>query len=97
MVVGVPEEYPNLDKILTRFAESFKAVKLGLQDDGQIDLDEIIDAIPLNTAGREDIKELLSSIKGLFGEVGKLSKANPWTMMTEFAPYLAGKLMKALS
>lgn len=90
--MAVADEFPNLDKLLNRLIKSFQTLKLELQDDGRLDVDEMVSAIPLEK-GREEIRELLATIKGIYPEVGKLASQGPFRMLTTFGPYLAYKLM----
>jgi hypothetical protein len=94
--MSIPNEYPNLDELLTRFASSIKTLKMGMQDDGHIDVDEIISAIPIGTAGRDDIHELLTSIKSLYPEIAKLEEVDPFRLLVSFGPYLGSKFLEVL-
>ncbi|MCA1624169.1 MAG: hypothetical protein LC778_10280 [Acidobacteria bacterium] len=91
-MASIAEEFPNLDSTLDLFARSAREVKQGLQDDGKLNLDEIIEAIPLDK-GREEIRGLLSGLKGMYPEVARMRKKGPYWMMTRGGPYLMEKFM----
>ena len=93
----VETEYPNLDKVLTKLVDSFRAIRLGLRDDGHMDLEEIVSAIPVGTAGRQEIVDLLTAIQGVGPEVERMQGEPPFKMLTTFAPYLTAKFMEAIA
>jgi len=87
------EENPNLDKLLTEFAEGAAGAKRAMLDGdfSASDVREVLNS--LDPALGQYVGDMLGALKGVYPEIATLLKSNPFTLMMTVVPYLANKLM----
>lgn len=87
-------DYPNVDYLTGEFVDAVAEIKKALVD-GRFEPSEVAQVVrAIDPALSDYLGKLLTALKGLYGEVDKLTEMGPFGMMMTVAPYFAGRLMR---
>lgn len=75
-------DYPQLDRVLGEVFEAAGSIKLAMAD-GHVSVDEVVGAIP-DAEVQAYVRELLTALMALPGEVKAVLASGPWGMMAVF-------------